>query len=55
MRHFLQVNRLDVVHKVKFYTDNVRQRKAVNYAIGGVFSIFNAAALKKEFFRILCC
>ena len=54
MRHFLQANRADVAHKVKFYIGNVRQREAVDFAMGGVDYVFSAAALKQvpscEFF-----
>lgn len=54
MRHFLQANRADVAHKVKFYIGNVRSREAVDYAMGGVDYVFAAAALKQvpscEFF-----
>ena len=54
MRHFLQTNRADVAHKVKFYIGNVRSREAVDYAMGGVDYVFAAAALKQvpscEFF-----
>ena len=54
MRHFLQANRGDVAHKVKFYIGNVRQREAVDFAMSGVDYVFSAAALKQvpscEFF-----
>ncbi len=54
MRHFLQANRSDVAHKVKFYIGNVRQREAVDFAMDGVDYVFSAAALKQvpscEFF-----
>lgn len=54
MRHFLQSQRPDVFHKVKFYIGNVRQREAVDFAMGGVDYVFSAAALKQvpscEFF-----
>lgn len=54
MRHFLQANRADVAHKVKFYIGNVRDRKAVDFAMAGVDYVFSAAALKQvpscEFF-----
>ena len=54
MRHFLQANRSDVAHKVKFYIGNVRQREAVDFAMAGVDYVFSAAALKQvpscEFF-----
>ena len=54
MRHFLQANRPDVAHKVKFYIGNVRNREAVDFAMAGVDYIFHAAALKQvpscEFF-----
>ncbi len=54
MRHFLQANRADVAHKVKFYIGNVRNREAVDFAIDGVDYVFSAAALKQvpscEFF-----
>ena len=54
MRHFLQTNRADVAHKVKFYIGNVRSREAVDYAMGGVDYVLAAAALKQvpscEFF-----
>src|SRR5574344_247008 len=54
MRHFLQANRADVAHKVKFYIGNVRQREAVDFAMAGVDYVFSAAALKQvpscEFF-----
>lgn len=47
MRHFLQANRSDVAHKVKFYIGNVRQREAVDFAMAGVDYVFRAAALKQ--------
>ena len=54
MRHFLQANRSDVAHKVKFYIGNVRNRQAVDFAMSGVDYVFAAAALKQvpscEFF-----
>lgn len=54
MRHYLQANRPDVAHKVKFCIGNVRQREAVDFAMGGVDYVFSAAALKQvpscEFF-----
>ena len=54
MRHFLQANRPDVAHKVKFYIGNVRDREAVDFCMSGVDYIFSAAALKQvpscEFF-----
>ena len=54
MRHFLQANRSDVAHKVKFYIGNVRNREAVDFAMAGVDYVFSAAALKQvpscEFF-----
>ena len=54
MRHFLQAQRPDVCNKVKFYIGNVRQREAVDFAMGGVDYVFSAAALKQvpscEFF-----
>ena len=54
MRHFLQANRADVAHKVKFYIGNVRNRQAVDFAMSGVDYVFAAAALKQvpscEFF-----
>ena len=54
MRHFLQANRADVAHKVKFYIGNVRDRQAVDFAMSGVDYVFAAAALKQvpscEFF-----
>ena len=54
MRHFLQANRADVAHKVKFYIGNVRERQAVDFAMSGVDYVFAAAALKQvpscEFF-----
>ena len=43
MRHFLQANRGDVAHKVKFYIGNVRQREAVDFAMAGVDYVFSAA------------
>lgn len=33
MRHFLQAQRPEVAHKVKFFIGNVRQREAVDFAI----------------------
>ena len=55
MRHFLQAQRPEVAHKVKFYIGNVRQREAVDFAMDGVDYVFAAAALKQvpscEFFR----
>ena len=54
MRHFLQANRPDVAHKVKFFIGNVRERAAVDFCMPGVDYIFSAAALKQvpscEFF-----
>lgn len=54
MRHYLQANRADVAHKVKFYIGNVRERAAVDFAMAGVDYVFSAAALKQvpscEFF-----
>ena len=54
MRHYLQAQRPDVFNKVKFYIGNVRQREAVDFAMGGVDYVFSAAALKQvpscEFF-----
>ena len=54
MRHYLQANRPDVAHKVKFYIGNVRDRAAVDFCMPGVDYIFSAAALKQvpscEFF-----
>ena len=54
MRHFLQSQRSDVFHKVKFYIGNVRQREAVDFVMNGVDYVFSAAALKQvpscEFF-----
>lgn len=47
MRHFLQANRPDVAHKVKFYIGNVRNREAVDFAMAGVDFVFSAAALKQ--------
>ncbi|AVM58645.1 UDP-glucose 4-epimerase [Bacteroides heparinolyticus] len=47
MRHFLQANRADVAHKVKFYIGDVRQREAVDFAMAGVDYVFSAAALKQ--------
>ena len=47
MRHFLQANRSDVAHKVKFYIGNVRNREAVDFAMAGVDYVFSAAALKQ--------
>ena len=54
MRHFLQAQRPEVAHKVKFFIGNVRQREAVDFAMDGVDYVFAAAALKQvpscEFF-----
>ena len=54
MRHFLQANRSDVAHKVKFYIGNVRIKECVDIAMNGVDYVFSAAALKQvpscEFF-----
>ncbi len=54
MRHYLQANRSEVAHKVKFYIGNVRQRESVDTAMRGVDYVFAAAALKQvpscEFF-----
>ncbi|MBO7625342.1 MAG: polysaccharide biosynthesis protein [Bacteroidales bacterium] len=54
MRHHLQAHRPEVAAKVKFYIGNVRQREAVDFAMGGVDYVFSAAALKQvpscEFF-----
>ena len=54
MRHFLQANRADVAHKVKFYIGNVRTKECVDIAMDGVDYVFSAAALKQvpscEFF-----
>ena len=54
MRHFLQANRSEVAHKVKFYIGNVRNRESVDYVMAGVDYVFSAAALKQvpscEFF-----
>ncbi len=54
MRHFLQAQRSDVFHKVKFYIGDVRKREAVDFAMQGVDYVFSAAALKQvpscEFF-----
>ena len=54
MRHFLQANRSDVAHKVKFYIGNVRTKECVDIAMNGVDYVFSAAALKQvpscEFF-----
>ena len=59
MRHFLQANRADVAHKVKFYIGNVRQREAVDFAMAGVDYVFSAAALKQvpscEFYPMEAC
>ena len=53
MRHFLQAQRPEVAHKVKFYIGNVRQREAVDFAMAGVDYVFAAAALKQvSFLRI---
>lgn len=38
MRHFLQANRGDVAHKVKFYIGNVRQREAVDGQVNVLIS-----------------
>ena len=55
MRHFLQANRENVAHKVKFYIGNVRDRQSVDGAMTGVDYVF-AAALKQvpscEFFPL---
>ena len=51
MRHYLQAQRPDVFHKVKFYIGNVRQREAVDFAMGGVDYVFSAAALKQDYDR----
>lgn len=48
MRHFLQAQRPEVAHKVKFYIGNVRQREAVDFAMDGVDYVFAAAALKQS-------
>ena len=54
MRHFLQANRTDVAHTVKFYIGNVRDRQTEDIAMAGVDYVFSAAALKQvpscEFF-----
>lgn len=54
MRHYLQAQRPEVAHKVKFYIGNVRQREAVDFVMDGVDYVFAAAALKQvpscEFF-----
>lgn len=54
MRHFLQAQRPEVSHKVKFYIGNVRNRESVDMAMRGVDYVFSAAALKQvpscEFF-----
>ena len=54
MRHFLQANRADVTHKVKFYIGDVRIKECVDIAMNGVDYVFSAAALKQvpscEFF-----
>ncbi|WP_018336417.1 polysaccharide biosynthesis protein [Butyricimonas synergistica] len=56
MRHFLQANRENVAHKVKFYIGNVRDRQSVDGAMTGVDYVFAAAALKQvpscEFFPL---
>lgn len=56
MRHFLQANRADVAHKVKFYIGNVRDRQSVDGAMTGGDYVFAAAALKQvpscEFFPL---
>lgn len=54
MRHHLQANHPNEAAKVKFYIGNVRQKQAVDFAMGGVDYVFSAAALKQvpscEFF-----
>ena len=59
MRHFLQANRADVAHKVKFYIGNVRTKECVDVAMNGVDYVFSAAALKQvpscEFFPMEAC
>ena len=59
MRHFLQANRADVAHKVKFYIGNVRTKECVDIAMNGVDYVFSAAALKQvpscEFFPMEAC
>ena len=59
MRHFLQANRSDVAHKVKFYIGNVRTKECVDIAMNGVDYVFSAAALKQvpscEFFPMEAC
>ncbi len=54
MRHYLQANRSEVAHKVKFYIGDVRNRESVDYVMDGVDYVFSAAALKQvpscEFF-----
>lgn len=59
MRHFLQANRSDVAHKVKFYIGNVRIKECVDIAMNGVDYVFSAAALKQvpscEFFPMEAC
>ena len=54
MRHHLQAAYPEVVHKVKFYIGNVRNRESVDVAMRGVDYVFAAAALKQvpscEFF-----
>ena len=56
MRHFLQAQRPEVAHKVKFYIGNVRDKRSVDDAMNGVDYIFHAAALKQvpscEFFPV---
>ena len=47
MRHFLQANRSDVAHKVKFYIGNVRNRERMDFAMAGVDYVLSAAALKQ--------
>ena len=59
MRHFLQANRAEVAHKVKFYIGNVRTKECVDIAMNGVDYVFSAAALKQvpscEFFPMEAC
>lgn len=55
MRHILQAQYPESVHKVKFYIGDVRNRQSIDVAMrGGVDYIFSAAALKQvpscEFF-----
>ncbi|WP_195668183.1 polysaccharide biosynthesis protein [Bacteroides intestinalis] len=55
MRHILQAQYSESVHKVKFYIGDVRNRQSIDVAMrGGVDYIFSAAALKQvpscEFF-----